>query len=118
MHTENIYFDNLEREFTYLIGKNAQDNFNIIDCSNPYDIWFHISGHSSCHVVLKLQNDEKLCKKSMNTLIKKGALLCKLNTHKLKNEKNIEVIYTPIKNVEKTKVKGSVIAKNTKSLII
>ena len=118
MITENIYFENLEREFTYLIGKNAGDNFAIIDASNPDDIWFHIAGYSSCHVVLKMPTDENLCKKTMRTIIKKGALLCKMNTHKLKNEHHIEVIYTTINNVVKTKIKGTVITKNTKSLII
>lgn len=119
MITETIYFENLQREFTYLIGKNAEDNFGIIDASNPEDIWFHISGYSSCHVVLKIPtNGENLCKKTLRTIIKKGALLCKINTNKLKNEKNVEVIYTPIKNVVKTEIKGSVITKNTKSLVI
>lgn len=118
MKRETVFFESLQREFTYLIGKNAEENFEIIDASNPDDIWFHISGISSCHVVLQTNDVSDLCKKNMKTLIKKGALLCKINTNKVKNSKNIEVIYTSIKNVTKTDIKGTVITQNSKSLII
>ncbi len=119
MLKETIFFENLQKEYTYLIGKNAEDNFNIIDASSPDDIWFHISGVSSCHVVLQIGTDDcKLCKKNLKSLIKKGAFLCKKYTNKLKNEKNVEVIYTHIKNVVKTETIGAVITNNTKSLII
>ena len=48
------------------------------------------------------------------TIIKKGSLLCKQNTNKLYEEKNVEIIYTLIKNITKTDKVGSVIANNTK----
>ena len=56
-------------------------------------------------------------KKNYNYIIKVGALLCKNNTNKLKSIKNVEIIYTYIKNVVKTDVSGCVIAQNTKTII-
>ena len=46
-----------DKEITYLIGKNAQDNFDIIDQSNENDIWFHAENISSCHVILKINEN-------------------------------------------------------------
>jgi|1048.fasta_scaffold47086_2 predicted ribosome quality control (RQC) complex YloA/Tae2 family protein len=117
MKKEIIYFDDIDREITYLVGKNKQDNFHIIDISSPDDIWFHANNVSSCHVILQLPEDIS-DKKILKILIKKGALLCKQNTHKLNNEKNVEIIYTFLKNVTKTKVCGCVTTKNTKSLYV
>jgi len=44
-------------------------------------------------------------------------ILCKSNTNKIKSIKNIEIIYTFIKNVTKTDVLGCVVTKNTKTII-
>ena len=110
-----IYFDDIDREITYLVGKNKHDNFNIIDVSNPDDIWFHANHVSSCHVILQLPSDIN-DKKILKALIKKGAALCKQNTQKLINEKNVEIIYTFLRNVTKTKVSGCVTTKNTKTI--
>ncbi len=117
MKTETIYFNHLQREITYYIGKNDKDNFEIIDASNPNDIWFHANNISSSHVILKLSNiDTNIDKKDLRQLIKKGALLCKQNTNKLNNNNIFEFIYTEIKNIEKTDKIGCVITKNTKTI--
>jgi len=47
-----------------------------------------------------------------------GALLCKLNTNKLKSLKKVEIVYTQIKNIEKTSIPGCVITKNQKYIIL
>jgi len=54
----------------------------------------------------------------MRFIIKKGAILCKQNTNKLKSCKNVSIIYTNITNVTKTDILGSVIATNTKCIFI
>ena len=117
MRTEIIIFSNIKIPITYYIGKNASDNFRIIDIVKETDIWFHMNNSSSCHVVVCLpeKEEEFLTKKQLMTIIKKGALLCKQNTSKLRQEKKIEIIYTQVKNVVKIQEKeGTVITKNVK----
>jgi predicted ribosome quality control (RQC) complex YloA/Tae2 family protein len=115
MKTENIFINALNTEITYYIGKNQQENFDVIDKGNINDLWFHANNISSCHVVCNVP--ENLTRKELHYIIKKGALLCKNNTNKLKNLKNVEITYTYIKNIIKTDVLGCVITKNTKNII-
>jgi predicted ribosome quality control (RQC) complex YloA/Tae2 family protein len=115
MKTERIYIDVLKKELVFYIGQNQAENFEIVDKSTINDLWFHANNISSCHVVCKLP--EQFSKKEMRYIIKVGALLCKNNTNKLKSIKNVEIIYTYIKNIVKTEVAGCVIAQNTKIII-
>lgn len=118
MKTENIYFSNINMNITFHIGKSAQDNVDVIDAADPNDIWFHIKNDSSCHVVAVMP-PEKMNKKELHTIIKKGALLCKQNTNKVaSSNKMIEIIYTPIKNICKTDILGQVIVHTSKSIVL
>ena len=117
MKTQVVYFDNIKKEITYLIGENAADNFAVIDASAfKTDIWFHSKEGSSCHVVAKIPA-QQLNKKELMTICKKGGLLCKLNTAKLKKQSNVEIIYTKIGNITKTNIDGLVHTTETKTLI-
>jgi len=119
MKTEIIYFDNIKKTIIFIIGKNAQDNFNIIDKAEENDIWFHVENDSSCHVIAKLsQQLLELNKKELRTIIKKGSLFCKENTPKYKKEKKVSIIYTFCKNVKKTNIIGCVETQNTKQIYI
>jgi predicted ribosome quality control (RQC) complex YloA/Tae2 family protein len=112
MKIETIYIEALKKEYIFYIGKNQKENDEVINKSSMSDVWFHANNISSCHVVCKLP--EKLIKKEMSYIIKAGALLCKKNTNKLKSMKDVEIIYTYIKNIEKTDVSGCVVTQNTK----
>ena len=92
---------------TFYIGKNAKDNFDILDISKSEDIWFHSDEYSSCHVIAKI-NDMKLSKKEERSIIKNGCILCKTNTNKIKSMDNTDIIYTYVKNVKKDKISGRV----------
>lgn len=118
MKTEiiNLNIDGNSVEIVYNIGKNAQDNFDIIENSKDTDIWFHAKDYSSCHVIACINH--LYDKKIINKIIKHGALLCKLNTRKLKNIKNLKIIYALVKDVIKTKDIGSVTVKNNKEIIV
>lgn len=106
-----VYFDNLKIKIKYYIGKNKQDNFNIIDVCNPNDIWFHINNHSSCHVIACIPDN--IIDKDINCIVKTGGSLCKQNTNKYKLVKDkIEIMWTYLKNVKKTHIIGCVIAEN------
>ena len=69
MKTQVVYFDNIKKEITYLIGENAADNFIVIDASDfKTDIWFHSKEGSSCHVIAKIPG--QLNKKELMTICK------------------------------------------------
>ena len=116
MKIEKILIQGLDREITFIIGKNKSDNFAVIDMGSENDLWFHAKDITSCHVVCLL-SDTDIDKKDLRYIIKTGALLCKNNTNKLKSMKNVEIIYTQIKNITKTDCEGCVITRNTKSII-
>ena len=95
--------------YVFLIGKNKHENFDIIDGSLETDIWFHVEHEPSCHVLLKNINNYNL-HDIPRQVIKHGVYLCKINS-KTKT-KRTSIMYTPLKNVKKTKVVGQVIVTN------
>lgn len=112
MKSETFVLDDGEK-IVFHIGQNAKDNFQIIDNSEPDDIWFHIKDISSCHIVAQISKYYDT--ESMQTIIELGSALCKQNTRKLNSLKSrVDVIYTEIKNVKKTKTLGQVETKNTR----
>jgi predicted ribosome quality control (RQC) complex YloA/Tae2 family protein len=115
MKTETILIQAIKREITFHIGKNKNENFEVIDNATNDDLWFHAKDIASCHVVCELPDD--INKKELSYIIKVGALLCKNNTNKLTSLKNVEIIYTKIKNVIKTSIPGCVITQNTKTVV-
>ena len=115
MKIENVFIQGLKREIVFHIGKNKDENFEVIGNGKSTDIWFHAKDISSCHVVCELPED--IDKKDLRYIIKVGALLCKNNTTKLKSQKGVEVIYTQIKNVTKTSIPGCVSTENTKTIV-
>lgn len=115
MKVEIMFINELKREITYYIGKNKDENFQVIDKGNPHDLWFHAADISSCHVVCEIP--ENISKKELKYIITKGALLCKNNTNKLKSIKNVNILYTKVCNVIKTDVPGCVLTNNTKTIV-
>jgi predicted ribosome quality control (RQC) complex YloA/Tae2 family protein len=116
MLIEEIYIPKINQNVTFYIGKNAQDNFDVIDKGVENDLWFHLDNYSSCHVVGVI-NNLKINKKELNAIIKQGAVICKKHS-KYKSEKNISIVYTTINNITKTEIIGQVILKNKKTVII
>jgi len=108
------YYNFNGENYIIFIGKNKYDNFNIIDESIDTDIWFHIDGEPSCHVILK--NTLKI-KNIPKIVIKRCAYLCKINS-KSKTHAKCNVIYTQIINVTKTNIIGQVYAVNCKTISI
>ena len=99
----------------YVIGKDAQDNFDIIDAAEIYHWWFHIDGQSSGHVIAK--TDKDIDKKKLRYVIKQGAVLCKQYS-RCASMKNVKIVYARICDVEKTDKTGMVIVKNSKFIEI
>ena len=118
MKTVNIYFPEINKAISYLIGQNARDNFAVIDEGVDEDIWFHAKDDSSCHVICILPNELILNNKDKNILVQKGAEICKMFTRKLISLHKVPIIYTEIKNITKTKTPGLVNATNTNTIVI
>ena len=112
MIIENYTFNNVE--YSIIIGKNKYENFKIIDESNSSDIWFHVDGEPSCHVILK--NSLKL-REIPKQVIKRCAYLCKINS-KAKTQKKTTIIYTLIENVTQTNIIGQVITREHKTTTV
>jgi predicted ribosome quality control (RQC) complex YloA/Tae2 family protein len=118
MKIETCFIQGLNKEVTFWIGTSKEDNDSMIDKASPQDIWFHANNISSCHVIYKILDNENISKKDIKYIIKKGALLCKTNTNKLKSESNIEFVYCPVKYLTKTDIVGCVSVSNGKYVII
>lgn len=116
MKTETITIYEIDCDITFYIGQNRHDNFNVIDKGSSSDLWFHAKTESSCHVVAIIPEDIE--RNEMKYIIKKGAVLCKTHTSKLKDLHNVEIIYSQIKNVKKTRIPGLVNVSNEKKIVI
>lgn len=116
MKIETIFVQGLNKEITFMIGKDKDDNFAIIDESDMTDLWIHANGHSSCHVVCKIPLGSN--KKELKYIIKMGAILCKKYTNKLKSLQNVEFVYSDVKNVQKTNVIGCVTVSERKYITL
>jgi predicted ribosome quality control (RQC) complex YloA/Tae2 family protein len=95
------------------IGKNARENWDILDSSEPFDIWFHLDNSSSPYVILEVKDNNPI----PQTIIEKCAQLCK-NNSKSKTLNNTKVIYCPVSNLTKGTKLGSVILGNIPKTII
>ena len=109
-----VLFDHNSIRYTILVGNNKRENFKIIDDSIDSDIWFHIEGKPSCHVILKTTNKIKDIPKQV---IKRCAYLCKINSN-AKIEKKCTVIYTQIQNIIKTEIVGQVAVCSYNSVLV
>ena len=113
MKIKEIFFPQLDKNITFWVGKNAQDNFDIIDNADENDLWFHLHGYQSGHVIAKIP--ENIHKEQMRFIVKWGAILCKQQS-RFSSLPKIEVIYTKVKNVKKTNIIGCVECRETKKI--
>ncbi len=93
-----------ENEIIYKLGRNARENFELIDDAqdtNPDYWWFHLESHPSGHCVI-------YSSEITNQMVAIAANLVKQYS-KLKADKKVKIVYTQIKNVTKTKTLGQVL---------
>ena len=111
---KTIIYNNIQ----FVIGQNAQDNWNILDEAykiNNNFIWFHLNSFPSGYVIMYSTNEE-LSDNSFNDYLNYGAALCKENS-KYKNLKDIKICYTSLKKLNKTLKIGEVSIKGKKNII-
>ena len=111
------FIDAIKEDIVFKIGGNAQENSDLIDASQPDDIWFHVDNLPSEHVVASIPTDKKLDKKQLTKIVTQGAVLCKQYS-KYSSQKNLPIVYTRIKDIMKTEKLGCVITENQKVVTI
>jgi predicted ribosome quality control (RQC) complex YloA/Tae2 family protein len=100
-------------EYYANIGKNARENWDILDNSEQFDVWFHLDNTTSPYVILEVKDNNPI----PETVITQCAQLCK-NNSKSKNIKNTKVIYCEVSSLTKGNKLGSVLLKDTPKAII
>jgi predicted ribosome quality control (RQC) complex YloA/Tae2 family protein len=96
--------------YIILIGKNKNENNDLIDGADKDDMWFHVQDIPSCHVLLKHHINVK---KYPQQVIKRCAYLCKIHSN-AKTLQKCNIIYTTVSNITKTNHIGEVIAEKLK----
>ena len=110
-----IHFDKLDTDVEFIVGKNAKENFEVIDYACDHHLWFHVKGCPSPHVIACI--DDNIDRKDMRYIVKQGAVLCKQHSN-YANAKNVEIVYTRVCNVQKTDIMGSVSIEHEKTVVI
>lgn len=88
------------------VGKNARDNWELLENASADDLWFHVTSESSAYVIV--ENNEKPDNEIEKLTIYKAAAICKSRS-KLKNTKKVSISYLPIQYVKKGKCVGEAI---------
>jgi predicted ribosome quality control (RQC) complex YloA/Tae2 family protein len=101
------YIEIGDKTYDIYIGRSAKGNERIIKMSHPESLWFHLNNISSMHIVLESSGDD-IPKRYINEVASK------LFQYKNNLPKNVNVIYTKVKNVKLTNTLGTVIPTNTK----
>lgn len=96
----------------YEVGQTAQENHDIIDAAAPTDLWFHVTGRPSCHVIAHVPEEvfglaSKARRDALRKISKQGAVLCKRYS-KYASEKNLSMDVVRVADVTKTAIPGSV----------
>jgi predicted ribosome quality control (RQC) complex YloA/Tae2 family protein len=112
MKIEVMNFQNTDYEI--FIGRNKEENWDLIDVSQQTDIWFHVANAPSSHIFLKTEESVNNIPKQV---IKRCACLCKSYSSSA-SVKKCEIIYTTVSNIQKGEHVGEVIAQNTKKIVI
>lgn len=94
---KEIYFNNCK----YIVGKNANENWNILGDAEYGDIWIHLHNKPSCYVIL--QSKYVISEEHITY----GCLLCKQNS-KYKTDKLL-VSVIDVEYVKKGKCVGEAI---------
>jgi predicted ribosome quality control (RQC) complex YloA/Tae2 family protein len=91
--------------YTIKIGQNKSDNWSLLDCSNPENIWFHVSGAPSAYVIL-----DTVCNINdiPSRVIYRCAVLCNKRSKSRKDRTSV-VNYTYVKYVTKGENVGEVV---------
>ena len=91
------------------IGRNAKENWELIDDSESFDLWIHLDSYPSPHVVISQDITKHPDLFYPNEILSLGSYYCKLYSKFKANDSKIKVVYTQIENLKKGIQPGSVI---------
>jgi predicted ribosome quality control (RQC) complex YloA/Tae2 family protein len=110
-----MYTEVFNGDYHIMLGKNQQENDNIIRTSSQSALWFHLKDFPSAHAVV---TNIATPGKYDNAVIIRAATLVKDNAKQgVNNLQNVSVNYLPIKNVKRTEIAGQVILTKTPKTI-
>ncbi|KAF8595221.1 DUF814-domain-containing protein [Ceratobasidium sp. AG-I] len=84
------------------MGKDKEENEDLIRYGWPQDVWFHVDKLSSAHVYLRLPPSIESWEKIPQDLLVDCAQLVKANSIEGNKKDNLTIIYTPWDNLKKT----------------
>ena len=87
MKTQEVFIDKIRDNILFKIGTNAQENWDLIDESDENDLWFHVNGLPSCHVVASIHNSENYNRNEIAYVAKQVAILCKQHSKYVSQKK-------------------------------
>ena len=92
------------KNYELRLGKNKNENDQLITKATENDYWVHISEYPSGHCIIVNEKDEKIPR----NILKRACCLVKQHS-KYSSSKNIVFDITQIKYIEKTDVLGEVL---------
>ncbi|KAJ7534900.1 hypothetical protein O6H91_12G009300 [Diphasiastrum complanatum] len=90
-------------EYVIYMGLDKHENELLIKYGLPEDIWFHVDKLSSAHVYLRLKKGQTI-DSITSELLEDCAQLVKANSIQGNKLNNIDVVYTPWSNLNKTPI--------------
>jgi len=100
--------------YTIRIGQNQQENADLVESSDPDDIWIHVANGPSAHGVISNPTGKKVNPK----VIKRICCLMKSGSEKYKRVNKLEFSVTKIKNLQPTDNVASFIVSECKTVTI
>ncbi len=96
------------KDYTIHYGRNAPENWAILEGAEKEDLWFHLDEFPSAHVILEVHKDIQEIDKDV---IEYCCKLCVKRTPKV-NSVKVKVIYTEVRYLRKGKSVGEVCVDN------
>eukprot|EP01060_Flectonema_neradi_P005446 TRINITY_DN1362_c4_g1_i1.p1 TRINITY_DN1362_c4_g1~~TRINITY_DN1362_c4_g1_i1.p1 ORF type:complete len:228 (+),score=64.37 TRINITY_DN1362_c4_g1_i1:64-684(+) len=88
-------------EMTCYVGRDKYENEDLIRWGWPEDVWFHVDGHSSAHIYVRLPKG-KTIEDLSDDVVEECCQLTKANSIEGCKLNNVKVVYTPWENLKKT----------------
>ena len=102
------------QNYSIFIGKNKNENAELLEKSNPKDYWIHVKDLSSGHGIIKNPTGKRI----PNKIIKRACCLLKSSNDKHKCINKLKFDVTKRENITLTQNIGEVIISNSKIFII
>ncbi|PVF93069.1 DUF814-domain-containing protein [Serendipita vermifera] len=84
------------------MGRDKEENEDLIKYAWPQDVWFHVDKLSSAHVYLRLPASIPSWEEIPQALLTDCAQLVKANSIEGNKKNNLAIVYTPASNLKKT----------------